>query len=214
MPQSAEPVGELSQARHQGAGGPCRADRVAPGVSSAGCRGSGRARLRTRRGSSRGPGRAPGRPTGLRNHHRRPALRSRVRSGRSTPWARRPVTATIMPRMSWSIGVSHSCAMSGSVAAADPMTLCTSAVRAVVSCRCAAKIRALARASAAAVFGGWSTPRDDVLAAIGAAHWDRRSSSRGRSPRPTACRVWPVLRIGWLPASSRSRPPRRSRGRP
>ena len=52
--------------------------------------------------------------------------------------------------------------------------------------------------------------RDDVLAAIAsavqAADRDRRSWSRRRSPRPTAGRAWPVLRIGWLPASSRSRP--------
>ncbi len=82
----------------------------------------------------------------------------------------------VMPRMSWLMSVSHSCAMSGSIAAADSMTLCTSAVRAVISCRSAAKIRALARGSAA-VFGGWSTPREDVLAAIAsavqAAHLDR-----------------------------------------
>jgi len=40
----------------------------------------------------------------------------------------------------------------------------------------------------------------------------QRSSSCGRSPRPTAGRAWPVLWSGWLPASSRSRPPQRRRG--
>ena len=213
MPLSAEPVGALSQVRHQGAGRPCRADRVAPGVSSAGCRGLGEPGFVSSRFQPRART-SPRRAHGPAYRHRRLAARSWARSGRSAvgvqgghghgraagELARERVQRLHDVRVGRRGGLDDALHVRGA---------------GCISCRCAAKIRALARGSAAVV-GGWSTPRARMcwplwLPPCRQLTWTDEVRHVDDLDRRRAGRARRVLRSGWLPASSRCRPPRRSR---